>query len=202
MMFDLYSELGRSLLDLERNAELLDDLLLPSTSAKSSEGKPPVSAGPQAPVSVSLLDLKLDVEKLLGQWCSLVVAEQSNDLPSFGSSVAHRARWLRERLEIVATAPWGRQCAEQVIAKAQLVSLAVSPPVTDTDPQPPEWVTTREAVQWLQAWYSIRVSRWRVRNWVESGALEVRLNPNGVKQVRLLSVRALATQSDYRSAHP
>ncbi|MEY8209096.1 hypothetical protein [Corynebacterium sp. MNWGS58] len=74
MMEDqLLSMLGRALHDLERHAPGLDDLLVPSRGAGGSTGRGGSRRGSKPPLSISMLDVKLETQGVLDRWVAQVL---------------------------------------------------------------------------------------------------------------------------------
>lgn len=190
-MFDLVSELGRSLWLLERDALVLEELLFPSAPASGGSGAPAGRrSGSRPPVSIVLLDLKLETDQVLQRWCAKLAAQSGAGTWHGGSSISACAQWLGARLSELERYPWFEMAAYEIIGKQQLLTAAVSPS-SEEEPQPPDVGTTREMARWAQH-FGARVTRARVRRWVEDGKLAAETLPDGRIVVRLADVLDLA----------
>lgn len=189
----LLNELDRGLVMLARDAPGLDALLEPrSPSSGENAGKPPARRGAKPPVSISILDLKLETEKLVGFWCGQLASEDpdAGSVPAEAGLVG-RTSWLRARLAMLTSKPWGQTCAEELVAQALVVSDVVSPGPALNDPTPIEVGTAREIVQWAR-WLGRSVSRSQVQRWVKDGMIPSELAPDGRRLIRLADVLELA----------
>lgn len=185
----LLNDLGRSLFSLQRDGPGLDELLVPrQASSGENAGKPPSRGGPKLPLSVTILDQKLETEQVLGQWCR-ILAHSSTEVgdPPVGRTVRSRAAWLKEHILVLDEMPWGEMAAEQIIAQARAISDVVSPPMSETDPDPIEVGTAREVVSWARN-FGVDVSRSTVRRWIESGEIDYHPCPDGRYLLRLADV--------------
>ncbi|MBE7338112.1 hypothetical protein [Corynebacterium aurimucosum] len=195
---------GRALVRLASDGPGLDELLQPrQPSSGENAGKPPSKRGSKPPLSLAILDLKLETEEVLGQWCGQLAREapEHGSLPS-GASIAQRADWLRSRLPILETMPWGQRAAEELIATARVVSDVVMPPKRAGDPDPLEFGTTREMASW-SALLGMPVSRATIRRAIEDGRIEAETTPEGKVLVKLADVLELANfRSALDLAHP
>lgn len=172
----LLSMLGRALHDLERHAPGLDDLLVPRRGGGSA-GRGGSRRGSKPPVSISMLDVKLETQGVLDRWVAQVLhAHAGLSGPGVGS-ISRVAAWLNAHLPVIADARWGSMCADEVIATASLVVDLVAPPATDTDPEPISSGTVRQVVGWAGV-LGRSVTRRSVYRWVERGEIPARLDVN------------------------
>lgn len=185
----LLDSCGRALVRLSVDGPGLDELLVPRQPCSGENaGKPPSRRESRPPVSLPLLDLKLNALEVVGHWCGCVAraAPECGSLPS-GESLAERAEWLRHRLPVLEVVPWGQRCAEEVIAVARVVSDVVSPPACAGDPQPLEVGTARQIASWA-ALLGRPVSRASIQRAVADGRLASEMTPDGRVLVRLSDV--------------
>lgn len=191
VVFDLVSELGRSLWLLERDALVLEELLFPSVPASGvNAGVAARRGGSRPPVSIVLLDLKLETARVLQRWCAKLAAQEGAGTWRGGTSISACAHWLGARVTELEQYPWFEMAAYEIIGQQQVITAAVAPS-SDEDPQPIEVGTTREITRWAQH-LGARVSRARVRRWVEAGQLDSETLPDGRVVVRLADVLELA----------
>lgn len=190
----LLDALGRALVRLSVDGPGLDDLLEPRTPASGENaGKPPARRGSKPPLSVSILDLKIDTQGVLYSWCThLASANPDQGAVGGSASIAECADWLHERILVLETMPWGRRCAEEVIATARLVSDVVMPPARANDPEPIEVGTAREMAAWSRL-MGRPVSRSSIQRAIANGAISHELAPDGRVLVRLADVLKLRT---------
>lgn len=189
MMDDqLLSMMSRSLHNLEVDLPGLDELLFPrqATSGENA-GKPPSRRGSKLPLVVSILDVKVNVERTLARWVSaLARAHPGLGRPSSADGVAMAAHLFRHAA-VVSDMPWAVMCAEEIIAHARLVSDVVLPPEEKEVPDPLEVGGVREIVSWSRN-LGAQVSVPTVYRWVERGAIPSELAPDGRVLVRLSDV--------------
>lgn len=190
-MFDLASELGRSLWLLERDAVALEELLFPSVPASGvNSGVAARRGASRPPVSIVLLDLKLETGRVLQRWCSKLAAEGEVGEWHGGSSISLCAQWLGARVTELERYPWFEMAAYEIIGQQQVLTAAVAPS-SDDDPQPLEVGTTREIARWARH-LGAQVSRARLRRWIDAGKLASETLPDGRVVVRLSEVLKLA----------
>lgn len=190
-MIDL-DVLSRALYRLESRADWLDDLLVPRTpSSGENAGKAPSVAKSRPPLSVGIVDLKSEVESVLGLWCGELVAAcpQLGPAPS-GRRASERAAWLRSHVLDLERMPWCELMCDEVRALASLVDDVVDPPPSASDPQPPEFGTDREIARWSKhlGW---PVSRSTIRRAAQDGKIQAQRLPDGRVLVSLKEVLAL-----------
>lgn len=196
-------DLGRHLYWLETDGDLLDDLLIPrQPTSGENAGRPPQRGKSKPPVVLGVVDLKADVEEVLGYWCGQLVAS----LPDLGSPpsnrrIAPRAAWLRGHAAELLVMPWSEMMADEVASRARLVRDVVSPPATDSDPEPIEEGTTREVESWLRL-LGFPTSRASLRRWIETGDLAYRTLDDGRRVVRLDEAAELAKRRRFKNGPP
>lgn len=127
---------------------------------------------------------------MLQRWCSKLAAEGADGAWHGGSSISVCAQWLGARVTQLAQYPWFEMAAYEIIGQQQVLTAAVAPS-SDDDPQPLEFGTTREIARWAQH-LGARVSRARIRRWVDAGKLASETLPDGRVVVRLADVLELA----------
>lgn len=188
--------LARSLVDLERCAGQLDELVVPRTpSCGENAGKPPSRRGSKPPVVVGMLDLKLRVEATLHYWCGWLLRDgvcidpTVGDDPPGGGIVA-MAVWLRQHVLVLGQMQWGQLAADEICGNARLVVDVIDPPMGSTDPRPLEVGTSREIASWCRH-LGADVSRARIQRWIAEGQLTAEVVPDGRVLVRLDDVLAL-----------
>lgn len=173
----LLSMLGRALHDLERYAPGLDDLLVPSRGGGGSAGRGGSRRGSKPPVSISMLDVKIETQGVLDRWVAQVLHTHPGLSGPGVGSISRAAAWINTHLSVIADAQWGAMCADEVIATASLVVDLVAPPATDTDPEPISSGTVRQVVGWAGV-LGRSVTRRSVYRWVERGEIPARLDVN------------------------
>ncbi len=195
---------GRALVRLALDGPGLDELMEPrQPSSGENAGKPPSKRESRPPVSLPLLDLKLNALEVLGYWCGCLVraVPECGSLPA-EASLAQRAEWLRHRLPLLEQVAWGQRCAEEVIAVARVVSDVVSPPAGVGDPEPLEFGTARQIAAW-SALLGRPVSRASIRRAVADGRITAEITPDGRMLVRLSDVLGLCRSGkSVYVAHP
>ena len=142
------------------------------------------------PVSIVLLDLKLETGRVLQRWCSKLAAEGEVGEWHGGSSISLCAQWLGARVTELERYPWFEMAAYEIIGQQQVLTAAVAPS-SDDDPQPLEVGTTREIARWARH-LGAQVSRARLRRWIDAGKLASETLPDGRVVVRLSEVLKLA----------
>lgn len=194
----LLESCSRALVTLARDGVGLDELLEPrQPPSGENAGKPPSRQGPRPPVSVVMLDLKAETERLLGRWCHVVAtrvpdAGSAPSAPSAGGRlIVARCEWLRAQLPAIAVMAWGQMCAEELVAQARLVADVVMPPTSSSSPQPLEVGTARLISRWC-ANLGYPISRTAIRRLIAAGALPSQTLPDGRVVVRLLDVLPIA----------
>lgn len=194
----LKDELIKALDMLIRDSDGLQELVVPVRSGDSNTGgSKPHAAGPRVPVSLSILDLKMQTEELLLGWhAQLAVDSQRRVLCWPSLSLAQRAAELKAHVEVLWQMPWARRCAEEVIAQAMTVADVVSPAPSLNDPTPIEVGTAREIAGWAQ-WLGRDVSRSTIQRWIKSGVLPSELTSDGRQLVRLADVLELTPRKKF-----
>lgn len=196
-------DLGRHLYWLETDGDLLDDLLVPrQPTSGENAGRPPQRGKSKPPVVLGLVDLKADVENVLGYWCGQLVAS----LPELGSPppsrrIASRSAWLRGHAAELLAMPWAEMMADEVASRARLVRDVVSPPARASDPDPIEEGTTREVEAWLRL-LGFPASRASLRRWIEVGDLTYRTLDDGRRVVRLDDAVELVKRRRFKGGPP
>lgn len=197
--------LSRSLVDLERCADRVDELVVPRTpSCGENAGKPPSRRVSKPPVVVGMLDLKLRVESTLRYWCSWlrrdgVSANEDVAETNPGVGIESMARWLRHNALALGQMPWAEMAADEVCAVARLVVDVVEPPLGCSDPTPVEVGTAREIASWCRH-LGADVSRARIQRWIHTGVLDNQRVPDGRVLVRLEDVLALHGRAGGRTS--
>lgn len=185
----LLDELGRALVRLEKLGPMLDDLIVPrSVSSGENAGLAPVVPGSRPPVSVPMVDLKVQTERILGWWCGRLVEScpEVGPVPA-GRGMVIRAAWLRERLSSFEVMPWAELGAQDMVAQSRWVADVVDPPSPVDAPGPLEVGPVREIASWC-AHLGCPVSERSVRRWVAAGEVASTLAPDGRMLVALDAV--------------
>lgn len=196
-------DLGRHLYWLETDGDLLDDLLVPrQPTSGENAGRPPQRGKSKPPVVLGVVDLKAEVEEVLGYWCGQLVASVP-DLgpPTSSRRIAARAGWLRGHTAELFAMPWAEMMADEVASRARLVRDVVSPPARASDPEPIEEGTTREIESWLRL-LGVPASRASLRRWIDAGDLEYRMLDDGRRVVRLADAVELAKRRRFSGGPP
>lgn len=204
MEFDYLDELGRALYLLVRHGPGLDGLLEPRQAPSGENaGRAPARRGSRPPLSVPVLDVKVETERMLGRWCGQLVRDAPEvGRPPLTPAIAARADWLRGHLEVLEKMPWMEAMSEEVAAQERIVTEMVMPPSGDSDPLPLEVGTVREIVSWADN-LGYPVSRSTVRRWVAAGELEAYTAPDGRVLVRLADVLSMVSPAArYRCGPP
>lgn len=184
---------ARALWILEEASPGLDDLLLPSQSTGGENaGKPANAQGSKPPVSVAMLDLKVETLDLLAGWCGFLV----EDCPEVGASPSTRtipvlAGWLQKHLPAIESMPWSTACAEEIIAQSRFVDDLVNPGSSVNDPQPIEEGSCREVARWTRV-LGRPVHYATVSRWARAGLVSSRLADDGRVVVNLGEVMEYA----------
>lgn len=185
----LLSMLGKSLHSLEMDGPKLDDLILPRTpSSGENAGKPPSRGGPKPPVVIPMLDLKMEVEQELSRWVGVLTRswpQECTERPDEG--IAARAAWLNSRLYLVDESPWAEMCADEIIAKARLVSDVVMPPASADDPVELEIGGVKEIVSWARH-LGVKISARTAYRWAADGDIPSETAADGRTLIRLEDV--------------
>lgn len=189
----LLHQLGKALYSLEKLAPGLNDLLAPS-SMRMYESRVSQAPGSRPPLSLSIMDLKLETERVLARWCGRLAADLG-ERPRIGI-IKEQALWLRERILDVEERPWARLCADQCIAQAGLVQEVVNPHSVRPIELPSEG-GVREMVSWAKA-KGIRTSKTAVYEWIAAGLLPHRKEEEGTIIVELAKVIELAKNTGGR----
>lgn len=195
----LLDELGRALVRLEKLGPLLDDLVVPrQVSSGENAGVAPLMPTSRPPVSVPMVDLKAETERLVGWWCGQLV----DSCPEVGStpadsSVVVRAAWLRQRMAQVERMPWAAMMAEDLVAQSRWVADVVDPPASMDAPDPLEVGPVKAIVSWCHH-LGVQVSERSVWRWCQQGEIPSEAAPDGRMLVRLADVvhRARKRSSD------
>lgn len=197
MMDDfLLDELGRSLVRLEKLGPMLDDLLFPRQAPSGENaGLAAVAPGSRPPVSVPMVDLKIQTENILGWWCARVV-ESSPEVGSVPAdrSVAARAVWLREHLDQFEVMPSAELGAQDLVTQARWVADVVDPLPSVDVPAPLEVGPVSSVVSWARH-LGVKVSERTVRHWCQVDDLPYVVGVDGCLQVALADVLARARKT-------
>lgn len=199
----LLSSLGRSLFDLEEHAGLLDDLMIPRQVPSGENGGKTVSVKKsKVPLSVAILDLKIECENTLGRWIAAVHAvDEAAGVRDCGVTLSEKSRFLQQHLFVIDESPWGQRCAEEIIAQAKMVSDVVAPPAVASDPEPITHGTVRQVLGWVRL-AGHQVSRSTVQRWVSEGKIPSVLQPDGRIFVAVADVVDQARQRDLTGGPP
>lgn len=192
----LFDELGRALVRLEKLGPLLDELIVPRQAASGENaGLAPVAKGSRPPVSVTMLDLKIQTEDILGWWCARVV-EASPEVGSVPSdrSVVARASWLRAHLDEFELMPSAELGASDLVTQARWVSDVVDPPASVDAPAPVEVGSVSVVVSWARH-LGVKISARTVRHWCQTGELAYSTGLDGCMQVALTDVLSRARKT-------
>lgn len=192
----LLDELGRALVRLENLGPMLDDLIVPrQASSGENAGLAPAAKGSRPPVSVAMVDLKIQTESILGWWCArLAEASPEVGLVPVDRSVASRAVWLREHLEEFEVMPAAELGAQDLVAQSRWVADVVDPPAAADAPAPVEVGPVSVVASWAQH-LGVTVSARTVRHWCQHDELAFRIGPDGCMHVALADVLARARKS-------
>ncbi|WP_311324417.1 hypothetical protein [Corynebacterium matruchotii] len=187
----LLHELGKGLYSLERNGAGLEELLTfhRVSSATDTLGRAVCCSKP--PVNLTVLDLLVQTECLLGFWASEVLACGDGVVGPVPERIASVAAWLQRYLDVADSVPWGEMMAEEVIAQARMVASVVEPDSGGEEPAPPEWATCQVAASWAKQ-AGVQVSRTTVYRWAQAGKVATAKDDNGGMLVRLDDVLARA----------
>lgn len=188
----LLHELGKSLYSLERNGDGLKELLTfhRGSSATDTLGRAVCCSKP--PVNLTVLDLLVQTEGLLGFWASEVLACGGDGVAGpVPEGIAPVAAWLQRYLDVADGVPWGEMMAEEVIAQARMVASMVEPDSESEEPAPPEWATCQVAASWARQ-AGAQVSRTTVYRWAQAGKVATTKSDDGGMLVRLDDVLARA----------
>ena len=183
----LLDELGRALVRVETLGPLLDDLLSPRQgSAVDSAGVAASVPGSRPPVSVPMVDLKIDSQRVLCGWVGCLVEDAPGEVGQapVDRALAVQGLWLRERLAVLEVMPWAVVAAEEIIAQVWLLSDVVDPPVSRDDPAPIEEGACRVVASCARL-LGRPVDPATVWRWAKSGRISHRLDAQGHMMVRL-----------------
>ena len=193
----LLHELGKGLYSLERNGAGLEELLTfhRGSSATDTLGRAVCCSKP--PVNLTVLDLLVQTECLLGFWASEVLACGGDGVVGpVPEGIAPVAAWLQRYLDVADGAPWGEMMAEEVIAQARMVASVVEPDSGGEEPSPPEWATCQVAASWAKR-AGVQVSRTTVYRWAQAGKVATTKGDDGGMLVRLDDVLARAGAASF-----
>ena len=188
----LLHELGRSLYSLEKDGDGLEELLTfhRGSSATDTLGRAVCCSKP--PVNLTVLDLLVQTECLLGFWASEVLACGGDGVVGpVPEGITAVAAWLQRYLDVADSEPWGEMMAEEVIAQARMVAGMVEPDSGGEEPSPPEWVTCQVAASWARQ-SGAPVSRTTVYRWAQAGKVATTKDDAAGMLVRLDDVLARA----------
>ena len=187
----LLHELGKSLYSLERNGDWLQELLTFHRVSSATDTLGRVVCCSKPPVNLTVLDLLVQTERLLGFWASEVLACGDGVVGPVPDGIAATAAWLQRYLDVADGMPWGEMMAEEVIAQARMVASVVEPDSGGEEPAPPEWATCQVAASWAKQ-AGVQVSRTTVYRWAQAGKVATAKDDNGGMLVRLDDVLARA----------
>lgn len=188
----LLHELGKGLYSLERNGAGLEELLTFHRGGSTTDTPGRAVCCSKPPVNLTVLDLLIQTECLLGFWASEVLACGDGVVgPVPDGGITATAAWLQRYLDVVDGAPWGEMMAEEVIAQARMVSSVVEPDSGGEEPTPPEWATCQAAASWAKQ-SGAPVSRTTVYRWAQAGKVATAKDDAGGMLVRLGDVLARA----------
>lgn len=187
----LLHELGKSLYSLERNGDWLQELLAFHRVSSTTDTLGRVVCCSKPPVNLTVLDLLVQTERLLGFWASEVLACGDGVMGPVPEGIAPVAAWLQRYLDVADGAPWGEMMAEEVIAQARMVAVVVEPDSGGEEPSPPEWATCQVASSWAKQ-AGAPVSRTTVYRWAQAGKVATTKDDDGGMLVRLDDVLARA----------
>lgn len=188
----LLHELGRSLYSLERNGAGLEELLTFHRGSSTTDTPGRAVCYSKPPVNLTVLDLLVQTEGLVGFWASEVLAcGGAGVVGPVPEGIASVAAWLQRYLDVADSAPWGEMMAEEVIAQARMVASVVEPDSGGEEPAPPEWVTCQVAASWARQ-SGVQVSRTTVYRWAQAGKVATTKGDDGGMLVRLGDVLARA----------
>lgn len=188
----LLHELGRSLYSLERNGVGLEELLTFHRGSSTTDTPGRAVCYSKPPVNLTVLDLLVQTEALLGFWASeVLVCGGDGVVGPVPEGITAIAAWLQRYLYVADSVPWGEMMAEEVIAQARMVASVVEPDSGGEEPAPPEWVTCQVAASWARQ-AGVRVSRTTVYRWAQAGKVATEKDDAGGMLVRLGDVLARA----------
>lgn len=188
----LLHELGKGLYSLERNGAGLEELLTFHRGSSTTDTLGRAVCCSKPPVNLTVLDLLVQTEGLLGFWASEVLACGGDGVVGpVPEGIASVAAWLQRYLDAVDDAPWGEMMAEEVIAQARMVASVVEPDSGGEEPTPPEWATCQVAASWAKQ-AGVSVSRTTVYRWAQAGKVATTKDDDGGTLVRLDDVLARA----------
>ena len=187
----LLHELGRSLYSLERNGAGLEELLTFHRGSSTTDTLGRAVCCSRPPVNLTVLDLLVQTEKLLGFWASEVLVCGGAVVGPVPEGITATAAWLQRYLDVADSVPWGEMMAEEVIAQARMVASVVESDSGGEEPSPPEWATCQVAASWAK-WAGVQVSRTTVYRWAQAGKVATTKGDDGGMLVRLDDVLARA----------
>jgi hypothetical protein len=187
----LLHELGKSLYSLERNGDGLGELLTFNHGSSTTDTPGRAVCHSKPPVNLTVLDLLVQTEGLLGFWASEVLACGGDVEGPVPEGTTAMAAWLQRYLDVADSMPWGEMMAEEVIAQARMVASVVEPDSESEEPSPPEWATCRVAASWARR-SGAQVSRTTVYRWAQAGKVATEKDDAGGMLVRLDDVLARA----------
>lgn len=187
----LLHELGRSLYSLERNGAGLEELLTFHRGSSTTDTLGRAVCCSRPPVNLTVLDLLVQTEKLLGFWASEVLVCGGAVVGPVPEGITATAAWLQRYLDVADSVPWGEMMAEEVIAQARMVASVVESDSGGEEPSPPEWATCQVAASWAKR-AGVQVSRTTVYRWAQAGKVATTKGDDGGMLVRLDDVLARA----------
>lgn len=186
---DLLDKLSRSLVALENLGPKLDDLLFPRQAPPDGGGGGGSRPASKPPLSLSIVDLKVEVETCLRFWSAELVRAVRLAAPS-EHAIAVQAAWLRSHLLELEPMPWAETAALDIIDDAWLVTETVVPPGRETV-EPPAEGTARIIASWL-SFLGFPLSRSQLQRHIAAGDLPTTPNPDGSLAIQLADALDIA----------
>lgn len=186
---DLLDKLSRSLVTLENLGPKLDDLLFPRQAPPDGGGGGGSRPASKPPLSLSIVDLKVEVETCLRFWSAELVRAVRLAAPS-EHAIAVQAAWLRSHLQELEPMPWAETAALDIIDDAWLVTETVVPPGRETV-EPPAEGTARVIASWL-SFFGFPLSRSQLQRHIAAGDLPTTPNPDGSVAIQLADALDIA----------
>lgn len=188
----LLHELGKGLYSLERNGAGLEELLTFHRGSSTTDTPGRAVCCSKPPVNLTVLDLLVQTEGLLGFWASEVLACGGDGVVGpVPDGITATAAWLQRYLDVADSVPWGEMMAEEVIAQARMVASVVESDSESEEPAPPEWATCQASASWARQ-SGAPVSRTTVYRWAQAGKVATTKGDDGGMLVRLDDVLARA----------
>lgn len=188
-MNDLLVSLRSALDDLAERFPLLDDLLVPRQAPSGENaGAPPGKPGSKPPLVVAIVDLKIEVEVVVGRWAGAVVRFVPDVGRPVSSDVGAQIRWLGCVADRLVEMPWFERMVNEVIGVASVVDVVVDRPgLSPWSRDIPEKGTAREIVRWVRA-AGMQVSQQTIQRWAATGIIPAETRADGRVMVRFNDV--------------